>query len=93
MSLIPFTAQPSRAVWPRLLKGGQAAPSLVSPPLLGPPGNKEKKDVKCSGRQELEILAPVKMDFCNKCAILALNKTKTSDIPPYHPVYKDADSW
>lgn len=46
MSLIPFAAQPSRALWPGLPKGGRAVPSLVSPMLLGPPGNKEKKDVK-----------------------------------------------
>lgn len=86
MNLIPFTAQPSRAVWPGLLKGGRAAPSLVSPTLLGPPGNKEKKDAKLLESvwtkfllecQELKILASVKMDFCIKFGGFCLNKTKT----------------
>lgn len=49
MSLIRFTAQPLHGCVARtavLLKGGRAAPSVVLPVLVGPPGNKEKKDVK-----------------------------------------------
>lgn len=49
MSLIRFTAQPLHGCVARtavLLKGGRAAPSMVHPMLVGPPGNKEKKDVK-----------------------------------------------
>lgn len=61
----------------RAAEGGTSCPSLVSPTLLGPPGNKGKKDVKLLESvwtkllpelEELEILASVKMDFASNSA-------------------------